>query len=78
MCGNTGYAGRTGVYEMLEMTRAVVEAANSGDPNAFVRAARTQMANETLRRDAVRLATTGRTTIEEAMRISNQWEDEDA
>jgi MSHA biogenesis protein MshE len=78
MCGNTGYAGRTGVYEMLEMTRAVVEAANSGDPNAFVRAARTQMAGETLRRDAVRLATLGRTTIEEAMRISNQWEDEDA
>jgi MSHA biogenesis protein MshE len=78
MCGNTGYAGRTGVYEMLEMTRAVVEAANSGDPNAFIRAGRTQMAGETLRRDAVRLATTGRTTIEEAMRISNQWEDEDA
>ncbi len=78
MCGNTGYSGRTGVYEMLEMTRPVVEAANSSDPNAFTRAARSQMAGETLRRDAVRLATLGRTTIEEAMRISNQWDEGDA
>jgi MSHA biogenesis protein MshE len=33
------------------------------------------MAGETLRRDAVRLVVKGRTTIEEAMRISNQFED---
>jgi MSHA biogenesis protein MshE len=33
------------------------------------------MAGETLRRDALRLVVKGRTTIEEAMRISNQFED---
>ena len=74
-CGGTGYAGRTGVYEMLEMTNEIVEAINSDDTGSFVQAARQQMAGETLRRDAVRLAVEGRTTIEEAMRISNQFED---
>jgi MSHA biogenesis protein MshE len=33
------------------------------------------MAGETLRRDAVRLAVAGRTTVKEAMRISTQGED---
>lgn len=74
-CGGTGYTGRTGVYEMLEMTHEIVEAINSDDAGLFVQAARKQMAGETLRRDAVRLVVKGRTTIEEAMRISNQFED---
>ena len=74
-CGGTGYSGRTGVYEMLEMTNEIVEAINSDDTGTFVQAARKQMAGETLRRDAVRLVVKGRTTIEEAMRISNQFED---
>ena len=74
-CGGTGYSGRTGVFEMLEMTNDVVEAINSDDSGVFVQAARRQMAGETLRRDAVRLVIKGRTTIEEAMRISNQFED---
>ena len=74
-CGGTGYNGRTGVYEMLEMTNEIVEAINTDDTGAFVQVARKQMAGETLRRDAVRLVVKGRTTIEEAMRISNQFED---
>ena len=74
-CGGTGYSGRTGVFEMLEMTNEVVEAINSDDSGVFLQAARRQMAGETLRRDAVRLVIKGRTTIDEAMRISNQFED---
>ncbi len=74
-CNGTGYMGRTGVYEMLEMTTPVVEAANQDDPAVFLRVAREQMAGNTLRRHAALLVVTGRTTIEEAMRISNQFED---
>jgi MSHA biogenesis protein MshE len=74
-CGGTGYQGRTGVYEMLEMTNELVEAINVDDTGHFVQTARKQMAGETLRRDAVRLVVKGRTTIEEAMRVSNQFED---
>ncbi|MDR0529535.1 MAG: Flp pilus assembly complex ATPase component TadA [Zoogloeaceae bacterium] len=74
-CNNTGYSGRTGVYEFLEMTDELVEATNQDDPVAFMTAARRQMAGETLRRDAVRQVLKARTTIEEAMRISNQNEE---
>ena len=74
-CSNTGYQGRQAVYEFIEMTNALVEAANQGDPNEFIRIGREQMAGNTLRRDAVRLVLEGRTTVEEAMRISSQLEE---
>ena len=74
-CNGTGYVGRTGVYEMLEMTTPVVEAANREDVQLFIHAARQQMAGNTLRHHAARLAAAGTTTIEEAMRISNQFEE---
>jgi MSHA biogenesis protein MshE len=74
-CANTGYAGRQAVYEVLEMSNALVEAANRGDPNEFIAIGREQMAGNTLRRDAVRLVTSGRTTVDEAMRISSQFDD---
>ena len=74
-CANTGYTGRQAVYEFLEMSNALVEAANHGDPNEFIQIGREQMAGNTLRRDAVRLVVSGRTTVDEAMRISSQLED---
>ncbi len=73
-CANTGFQGRTGVYEFLEMTNQLVEATNHDDPNRFMQIARQEMAGETLRRDAVRLVVAGRTTVSEAMRISNEFE----
>jgi MSHA biogenesis protein MshE len=74
-CNATGYLGRTGVYEMLEMTRPVVEAANAGDHRVFLESARRQMSGHTLRRHATMLAAEGRTTPEEAMKVSSQYED---
>jgi MSHA biogenesis protein MshE len=74
-CANTGYVGRQAVYELLEMSNVLVEALNRGDPNEFVRLGREQMAGETLRRDAVRLVLEGRTTVDEAMRISTQLDE---
>jgi MSHA biogenesis protein MshE len=74
-CNGTGYRGRTGVYEMLEMTEALADATNHHDPNHFMKAAQTQMAGQTLRRHGVALVIAGKTTIGEAMRISNQFDD---
>jgi MSHA biogenesis protein MshE len=71
-CNGTGYLGRSGVYEMLEMTKSVVEAANQNDPALFISVARKQMEGETLKDHAVQLVATGRTTVEEAMRIGSQ------
>ena len=74
-CSNTGYQGRQAVYEFLEMTNALVAAANQGDPHEFIRIGRVHMAGNTLRRDAVRLVLEGGTTVDEAMRISSQLEE---
>jgi MSHA biogenesis protein MshE len=74
-CNATGYQGRTGVYEMLEMTRPVVEAASHADPATFMEVARKQMAGAMLQDHATQLALEGRTTVEEAMRVTTQLED---
>jgi MSHA biogenesis protein MshE len=71
-CNDSGYRGRVGVYEMLEMTENLADIAAQGDPAAFIRAAEQQMDGWTLRRYAVQLAIQGKTTVAEAMAISNQ------
>ncbi|HVL76072.1 MAG TPA: GspE/PulE family protein, partial [Noviherbaspirillum sp.] len=74
-CNGTGYRGRTGVYEMLEMTEALADAANQHEPAHFIKVAQAQMAGNTLRRHAVSLVVAGKTTVSEAMRVSNQADD---
>ncbi|MGB0128465.1 MAG: GspE/PulE family protein [Rhodocyclaceae bacterium] len=70
-CNGSGHMGRTGIYEMLEMTSPVVQAANSHDHSAFLGAARAQMAGQTLVDEALSLAMAGQTTISEAMRVAS-------
>jgi MSHA biogenesis protein MshE len=75
VCSHTGYSGRTGVYEFLEMTPELVEAMNDDDPVRFTQAGRRQMAGRTLRRDALRLVLEGRTTLDEALRVGTAIEE---
>ncbi|MGO9444381.1 MAG: GspE/PulE family protein [Thiobacillaceae bacterium] len=74
-CSQTGYRGRTAVYEMLEMTPALAHAANQADPREFLAAARQAMAGQTLGHHALALARAGKTSLAEVVRISNQSDD---
>jgi MSHA biogenesis protein MshE len=74
-CNGSGYHGRTGVYEMLEMTPDLVKAANRNDANLFAEIARGQMVGKTLGHAAYRLVADGRTTLAEAIRASSTEED---
>ena len=74
-CNGTGYVGRTGIYEMLEMTKPVVEAANGDDIGLMIKVSRGQIGRETLRHHAAQLAAAGRTSPVEAMRVSSQLEE---
>ena len=74
-CNRTGFAGRTGVYEMLEMTPELVRAANVADPNAFLDAARAQLREHTLTDAALALVFAGHTTVAEAMKVAVELED---
>jgi MSHA biogenesis protein MshE len=69
-CSQTGYSGRTGVYEFLEMDGELIGALNHGDDMAFKRLSQQRMAGHGLRHDALRRALEGRSTVEEALRVS--------
>jgi len=74
-CNGTGYQGRFGVFEMLEMSASLIQAASNQDPAEFSRLARAQMAGKTLQSYAIGSVVNGRTTVAEAMRIAAQFED---
>src|SRR5712692_582142 len=74
-CNGSGYAGRIGIYEMLEMDNELAALANSDDPGRFIAAAEQRMAGQMLRDRAAELALTGETTVSEAMRVTAQLED---
>ncbi len=74
-CHLTGYAGRTGVYEMLEMDAALTAAINLEDTTEFARLAAKHMAGRSMRHHAAQLALAGRTTVSEAVRVSSELDD---
>jgi MSHA biogenesis protein MshE len=56
------------------MTPALVRAASDEDPNRFVEAARALLKGRTLAERALELVLRGRTTISEAVKVTNQVE----
>jgi MSHA biogenesis protein MshE len=73
-CNGTGFRGRMGVYEMLEMTPPLVEAIAKDDVSGFARIAPQEMAGQTFVNYAGALAVAGRITLNEVMRISQSEE----
>jgi MSHA biogenesis protein MshE len=73
-CNGTGYAGRIGVYEMLEMDAALAQAATHADPSAFARLARAQLHGRMLANRAFDLVRAGKTSAAEAMRMATDLE----
>jgi MSHA biogenesis protein MshE len=70
-CNNTGYKGRIGVYELLEMSNeALITALRNGDTDAFAKAAKAIPDYKTLGQTALELAEQGITSIQEVLRIS--------
>jgi MSHA biogenesis protein MshE len=74
-CNATGYLGRVGIFEYLEMDEALIEAMHSGDPMKFSAAARAQPGYQSLRRSAIDLAAHGITTMEQVVRATFGLED---
>ncbi|MEN3109657.1 GspE/PulE family protein [Uliginosibacterium paludis] len=75
-CNGSGFAGREAIYEMLEMTPALVDALNRNQVADFMRLARRQIAGRTMRSHAVARVLAGETTVHEAMRTSTQIDDD--
>jgi MSHA biogenesis protein MshE len=69
-CNHTGYRGRIGVYELLEMSHDTLDALRRNDSAAFVIAARSTPNFKTFSEQAMELVKQGLTTVHEIMRIS--------
>jgi MSHA biogenesis protein MshE len=74
-CNHTGYQGRIGIYELLEIDDALAEPLHRGDQRAFGEAARKQAGYQSLRHSAIALAARGLTTMEQVMRATFGLED---
>ncbi|MFT6915239.1 MAG: MSHA biogenesis protein MshE [Motiliproteus sp.] len=71
-CNHTGYSGRIGIFELLELDDAMADALRSEDTAAFAYAARKSPGFKTLAESALEYAGQGRITLEEVFRITAQ------
>ena len=69
-CNHTGYHGRIGVYELLEIDYPLADALRRNDPSGFENAARSQEGYHPLIENALNYARQGITSLSEAMRLS--------
>ena len=68
-CHNSGYSGRIGVYELLELDEAMVAALRRGDPQGFAEAARQQPHYRPLAECAMDYAIAGVTSVDEVLKV---------
>ncbi len=69
-CGNTGYLGRVGIYEVLKLTEELRELVVHGAPLQDIRSVALIQGLETLQGQALHLVEDGVTTISEVLRTS--------
>ena len=69
-CNGSGYSGRVGIYELLDMTQELSIALHTGDPLEFEAVARKQIGHGSLMHQGFVLAFDGRTTVSEVIKNS--------
>jgi MSHA biogenesis protein MshE len=81
-CNHTGYRGRIGIFEFLEIDDAMGDALRRDDTAAFHAAVKVAHAFKSLTESAIELAGAGQTSLDEALRIGGEaligdadWED---
>jgi MSHA biogenesis protein MshE len=74
-CNGTGLSGRTGIYEMLEMTSDMVAAINQNRTDEFRALAEQALHGRSLRQQALELALAGRAPLAEVIRVASELGD---
>lgn len=74
-CNNTGYVGRMGVYELLEMDEPLLHALRKGDAAEFSRVAHSNPHYISLNRCALEYASNGMTSVQEVFKLSASLDD---
>lgn len=73
-CNKTGFHGRIGVYEYLEMNKQLADALRADDTSLFVKLARDSKGFVSLTGAAFEAATKGQTALSEVFKISGELE----
>ncbi len=74
-CKKTGYQGRVGLYELMDMTEAVRTLIISKASSTAIKTAAAQSGFKTLRQAGLAKAEAGVTTIEEVLRVTQEAEE---
>ncbi len=78
LCNNTGYSGRIGIFELLEIDFDLADALRRNDSAAFAVLAQQSPNFFSLSDSALQLALQGVTTMDEVLRISGQVDESSA
>ena len=70
ICNGTGYKGRKGVFEYLQMSNPVREMINDREPTLVIREKARELGMRTMREDAIRNVLDGYTTVDEVLRYT--------
>jgi MSHA biogenesis protein MshE len=73
-CNHSGYSGRVGVYELLELNNEMADALRSGDTAAYTKAARASEGYHPLTLCALEYAAEGITSLDEVLRVGGELE----
>jgi type IV pilus assembly protein PilB len=69
-CNQTGYRGRKGIYELLDITEPIRELITQRAPSVVIRQKAIELGMSTLRADGLRSIFEGETTIEEVLKYT--------
>jgi type IV pilus assembly protein PilB len=69
-CNNTGYRGRKGIYELLDVTEPIRELINQRAPGVVLKQKAIELGMSTLREDGLRCIFEGETSIEEVLKYT--------
>jgi general secretion pathway protein E len=73
-CKNSGYQGRVGLYELIEMNEALRGLIVAKATSSAIKAAAAQSGFKTLRQEGLIKAVAGVTTVEEVLRVTQEAE----
>jgi len=74
-CNNTGYKGRIGIFELLEINESMADALRRNDSSAFSIAAQADENYKPLVASALDLAAQGVTSLDEVFRVTEQMDE---
>ena len=71
-CRGTGFRGRAGIFELLQMTEAIAELVLARAPDSRLHEAARRQGMVTLREECLALVSRGATTLEEVLRVTQE------